>query len=113
MALKQLEQFEFHQTLESTAGDSLVVFSSNECASCKFWEQLLNEYQGSHPGLNIFRIDTGKDQALAEEFDVFHLPALHLYHNGEYHSEVQCEAKLPSIERAIKQALAAPAQDCP
>lgn len=112
-ALAQLEQFEFHQTLETTDGDALVVFSSNECASCKFWEELLQEYQENHPGLSIFRIDTGKDQALAEEFDVFHLPALHLYHGGQYHSEVQCEAKVESIESAIKQALAAPAQDSP
>jgi thioredoxin-like negative regulator of GroEL len=112
-AVHAIEQFEFHQTLESTAGTAIVFFSSRECLSCRYWQQLLEHYSKLHSDVHIFKIDAGQDQALTEEFNVFHLPALFLYHNGEYHSALQCEATLEALEQGIKTALAAPAEEMP
>ncbi|ALP53371.1 hypothetical protein Tel_09520 [Candidatus Tenderia electrophaga] len=112
-AVHALEQFEFHQTLDSTPGISIVFFSSRECLSCRYWEQLLEQFLKKHPDINIFKVDAGQDQALTEEFDVFHLPSLFLYQDGQYYSPLQAEAKLEALESAITAALEAPAKESP
>lgn len=112
-AVHAIEQFEFHQTLETTAGTSIVFFSSHECLSCRYWQQLLEHYSKLHPNTHIFKIDAGQDQALTEEFNVFHLPALFLYRNGQYHRPLQCEANLDALAAAVTEALAAPAEEMP
>lgn len=110
---KPLEQFEFHQTLAETRDVALVFFSSPNCSSCRYWEQLLDGYRHSHAGVHLFKIDAGRDQALTEEFGVYHLPALFLYYNGQYHSELQCEARIDTLEAAIATALKSPPQEMP
>lgn len=112
-AVSPLEQFEFHQTLESTPGIALVFFSSKECLSCRYWEQLLERFCHKHPDIQVFKIDAGLDQALTEEFDVFHLPSLFLYRDGRFHSPLQAEARLEALETAITEALESPAQEMP
>jgi len=112
-AVHAIEQFEFHQTLENTVGTAIVFFSSRECLSCRYWQQLLEHYSKLHPEIHIFRIDAGRDQALTEEFRVFDLPSLFLYHNGVYHCALQCEASITALENSIKEALAAPAEEMP
>ena len=112
-AVHALEQFEFHQTLETTPGISIVFFSSKECLSCRYWEQLLAQFCKKHPDVNVFKIDAGLDQALTEEFDVFHLPSLFLYNNGKYHCALQSEARLDALEEAIKHSLEATAEEMP
>lgn len=112
-AVYALEQFEFHQTLESTPGLSIVFFSSKGCLSCRYWEQLLEQFCKKHPDINVFKVDAGLDQALTEEFDVFHLPSLFLYQHGRYHSPLQAEARLDALESAITDALESPAEEMP
>ncbi len=112
-AVNALEQFEFHQTLESTAGNAIVFFSSKECMSCRYWDKVLEQFGKQRPDILIFKIDAGLDQALTEEFDVFHLPSLFLYHNGKYHSALQSEANIEALENSIKQSLASPAEEMP
>jgi len=112
-AVSALEQFEFHQTLESTTGNAIVFFSSKECMSCRYWENILDQFSKQHPDVSIYKVDAGLDQALTEEFDVFHLPSLFLYHNGKYHSALQSEANVNALEHSIKQALESPAEETP
>lgn len=111
--VKALEQFEFHQTLESTPGTSIVFFSSAECQSCRYWEEILSQLTQKHPEFNVFKVDAGQDQALTEEFDVFHLPSLFLYHEGQYHSPLQSEARLETLEDTIRESLEQPAEEMP
>jgi len=112
-AVNTLEQFEFHQTLESSPGISIVFFSSKECLSCRYWDKLLEQFSRQRPDISIYKIDAGLDQALTEEFDVFHLPSLFLYHNGVYHSALQSEANIVALELAISKALKLPAEEMP
>ncbi len=112
-AVRALEQFEFHHTLEKTPGTAIIFFSSRECLSCRHWQQLLEHYGKLHSDIHIFKVDAGQDQALTEEFNIFHLPALFIYDKGQYHSALQCEAKLATLETAIKETLAAPAEEMP
>jgi len=50
---------------------------------------------------------------VARCFGIFHLPTVYLYRDGQFHAELQCEARLESIRLAVQQLLSAPAQDEP
>jgi thioredoxin-like negative regulator of GroEL len=108
-----LNQFDFHHTLQECKGLSIVFFSSESCASCAYWRQLLSRYQARHPEVGVFEVDAKLDQALTEEFGVFHLPALFLYANGAFRSEIQCEANMDKLEGAIDEALINPPTELP
>ncbi len=108
-----LTQFDFHHALEDRSGLSIAFFSSSSCSSCAYWRKLLEQYRDQHPDVEIYEVDAKRDLALAEEFNIFHLPALFLYTDGEFHSEIQCEASLRKLESAIDVALASPAQELP
>ena len=112
-AASALEQFEFHQTLESSTGIAIVFFSSKECMSCRHWEKVLEQFSKQRPDISIYKIDAGLDQALTEEFDVFHLPSLFLYNNGKFHCSLQSEANISALEASINQALESPAEEAP
>lgn len=113
MPLSTLNQFDFHHTLAAQKGQSIVFFSSLGCASCSFWKQLLEKYKEQHPETAVYEVDAKQDQALAEEFSLFHLPALFLYAHGAFHSELQCEATLDKLNTAIHDALRNPPQEAP
>jgi thioredoxin-like negative regulator of GroEL len=99
--------------MQNTSGLSLVFFSSENCASCHYWEQLLWKFKSAHNYVNVFRVDAARDQALVEEFEIFHLPAIYLYMDGEFHSEIQCVAKLEVLEKEIQKLMLMPAQELP
>lgn len=113
MTFPLLDQFRFHHVLAETPGTALVMFTSIGCGSCRHWKQVLSVYREQYPDLALFEVDAGRDLALAREFHVFHLPALFLFHNGQYHAPLQCEAHPERLRTAILDALAKPAQEAP
>jgi len=108
-----LDEFGFHHRLADTPGVALVIFTGEGCASCRTWKRLLADHRAHHDDLTLFEVDAGHAQALAREFNVFHLPALFLYRDGHYHGALQCEARADALRAAIAAALARPAQDAP
>ncbi|WJW75166.1 thioredoxin family protein [Thiohalobacter sp. IOR34] len=111
--LARLDQFDFHARLGDLPGASLVIFTAPSCGACRQWRRLLESYHRDHPALRLFEVDAAEDQALAREFDVYHLPALFLYLDGEFHSALQCEAQPAALEAAIDAALAGPGEEAP
>jgi hypothetical protein len=61
----------------------------------------------------VFEIDAQMNPALVNEMGFFHLPALYLYNNGEFHSELQPQATPESIRRVIDEAAIKPAMEAP
>ncbi|NOX42399.1 MAG: thioredoxin family protein [Gammaproteobacteria bacterium] len=108
-----LNQFDFHSTMEDIRGVAIVFFETEGCSSCHYWENILAVYKKEHPLINVFHIDAAQDQALTEEFEIFHLPALFLYMDGKFHSNIQCEAKLDALNSEIQKLMAEPAQEVP
>lgn len=108
-----LDQFDYHHTLASTSGISLVIFWRRGCGSCNMWKSLLAQYQALHPAIHIFAVDVEQEAALVNELEIFHLPAMYLYANGDFHCELQVEAKLSKLEQAIHTALVLPATEQP
>ena len=112
-AFTSLDEFEFHHALAGTRGIALVIFTGAGCGSCRAWKRLLVAYRTQHPDLALFEVDAGHVQALAREFNVFHLPALFLYRDGHFHSALQSEAHPDTLRAVIEAALATPAQEAP
>ncbi len=112
MALHSLDEFNFHHTLAEQER-ALVMVSGEGCSSCRHWKLLLSQYHEAHPQLALFEVDAGHSQALVNEFEVFHLPSLFLFKDGEFHRRLECEARLPLLEAAIDEAFALPAEEAP
>jgi len=108
-----LDEFEFHHTLQQQRGVSLVIFTGRSCSSCHHWLQLLEQHQQHHPERSIFQVDAERSMALTHEFEVFHLPALFLYRDGQYHCPLQSVASSSALKSAIEEALNSAPQEAP
>lgn len=110
--LQRLDQFNFYPTLANTPGVALVLFTAAACGACRHWKQLLQGFFRSDD-IPVFEVDTGLDQALAQEFELFHLPALFLFVDGDYHRPLHCAANLAELRMALTAAVASPAEEAP
>ena len=108
----RLNASDFHHRLEQESGVSLVFFTHEICGSCQAWKRLLLELQATSP-VNVFEVNAETEMALTNEFEVFHLPSLFLYHNGRYHAPFQSVASLPAVHKAIEVLLDQPAVEMP
>ena len=108
-----LDQFEFHHTMSEMSGSVIVIFTGPACGSCKAWKKLLKEFKRLNPDVRLFEVDVEQDQALATEFSVFHLPALFLYRDGNYHGEIECEASLSALDSTLTELLRQSPQEMP
>jgi thioredoxin-like negative regulator of GroEL len=112
-SLPQLNQFDFHQRLADLPGATLVMFSSPDCGGCRHLRQVLGSVRRARPQWRVFEVDAQRDLALAHEFEIFHLPALFLFNDGEFHCELHTLAQETAIIEATRAALARPAEDPP
>ncbi len=112
-AIKMLTQFDFYPEIEHTKGLSLVYFSAHACSSCTHLSHILTDLAEEQTDLSIFKVDAQQDQALIKEYEVFHLPAMFLFKEGQYHAELQCEARPKSILSCISSASQLPAEEAP
>ena len=112
-AIVTLDQFDFHHRIGDTRGPALVLFHAPGCSSCRHWKRLLVDYAGLHNNVSLYQVDVQRDVALAHEFGLFHLPALFLYLNGQFHCEFQSEARMEDLHTAFNAAIGAPSQEPP
>ncbi len=113
MALTKLNQFDFHPTLAESKGVSLVMFTAPGCGSCRQLKLVLEGHAEVFADLHLFEVDAQQDQALTNEFDVFHLPSLFLFREGQFHAQIEAEPMPQQIRSAIDAALAEGAQEAP
>jgi thioredoxin-like negative regulator of GroEL len=112
-AIATLSQFDFHHRIGLTHGPALVLFHAPGCASCRLWQRLLADYAGVHENVTLYQVDVQRDMALAHEFGLFHLPALFLYVNGQFHCEFHAEPRMEKIHSALHAAIETPPQEAP
>ena len=111
-AFTRLAEGEFHNQLAAVSGIAVVLFTSPHCGACRAWKRLLP------PALSgladaWFEVDVAEATGVARYYGIFHLPTVYLYRDGQFHAELQCEARADSIRLAAQQLLIAPAQDEP
>jgi len=111
--LRRINDSNFYSVLQDSNGVVIVFFTSAGCNSCRYWKALLEQLSIQRPALQVFEIDAEQSMGLAREYEVFHLPALFVFVNGQYHAPLQCEARLETIDHTLDSLLAAPAQDAP
>ena len=90
----------------------MVLFTAPRCGACRAWKRLLPD---ALAGLadSLFEVDVSEATGMARYFGIFHLPTVYLYRDGQFHAELQCEARPESIRRAVQNLLAATPQDEP
>ena len=94
-------------------GTALVMFTSPDCGGCRHLRQVLHEVRRRVPDWQVFEVDAQRDPALANEFEVFHLPTIFLFQNGLFHRQLETEARTEAIISATRSALRQPAWEAP
>ncbi|MDJ0738199.1 MAG: thioredoxin family protein [Gammaproteobacteria bacterium] len=108
-----LSQFDFHARLEALTGAALVMFSGAGCGACRHLRRVFAEVHRQRPDWGLFEIDAGRDQALCNEFEVFHLPTVFLFSDGRFHCQLEAEARPSAIIAATVAALQQAADEAP
>jgi len=115
--LQELDEFSFHPVISETSGITLVFFTGPHCASCHHLRDLFilekQQFVDHFSQFSVFEIKADKATALVNEFNVFHLPSMFLYHEGQFHCELQSQAHPKKIIEAIELALSKPAEEEP
>jgi thioredoxin-like negative regulator of GroEL len=111
--IQVLNEHEFYNRLAETLGPCIVFFTKPGCSACRAWKLLLNDLLQHRYDIIVYQVDAEQNMALSHEYELFHLPALYLFVNGEFHCELQVEARLSHLLAGIDAALAAPAEDAP
>ena len=108
----RLAEGDFHRSLAAASGVAAVLFSAPHCRACRAWKRLLPE---ALSGLadRLFEVDVSEATGVARYFGIFHLPTVYLYRDGQFHAELQCEARAEAIRPTVQGLLAAPPQDEP
>ncbi len=109
--MEGLDEFDFHARLRDGPGLALVLFSSPTCGGCRRAEGLLRA--AVPPGVRLYRVDVQRSLALARAYEVFHLPVLFLFRDGQFHARLDCEITPSALRAAMGEALALPAQEEP
>jgi thioredoxin-like negative regulator of GroEL len=89
------------------------MFTSQDCGSCRHLHRVMLSVARERPEWRLFEVDAQRDAALTREFDVFHLPTLFLFHNGEFHCELHAEGRPAAIVEATLAALGRPPEEAP
>jgi len=113
MALFKLTQFDFHQTLAEKGGVSLVMFTAPGCGSCRQLRHALESAPDALGDIKLFEVDAQEDLALTREFDVFHLPSMFLFKDGQFHAQIEAEPLPQHVAAAVQSALAGGPQEAP
>jgi thioredoxin-like negative regulator of GroEL len=108
-----LTQFDFHSRMVDLTGITLVAFTAVACGACRHLRQVLHQLTRQEPEWHLFEIDAEREQALTNEFEVFHLPTIFLFVDGQYHCQLHAEAHPRSFVRAVHAALQQPAVEAP
>lgn len=112
LAWRSVHEGDFHRTLSQWPGRTLVLFGQPGCGACRLAEAIV---PAALDGVvqQLVRIDAAAQAALAREFEVFHLPALHLYVDGRYHAPLQCELTDAALRSAVARLARGPAVEAP
>ncbi len=111
--IRKLDDENFYTQLANTAGLSVVFFTSQGCASCRRWQELFREFLTCYADVQIFAVDAQTSMALTRAYEVFHLPSLFLFIDGQYHRPLQPHASVASLRAAIDDARMLRAEDEP
>ncbi|TBU74175.1 thioredoxin family protein [Phytopseudomonas daroniae] len=107
----ELSDFDADQQLLSLPGTSLVIFTSQGCAACRYARERLPRL--SLPVERLAWIDAGANGGLVRRYEVFHLPALFVVRDGQFLGALHSRLAPLDLERALASVLARPPEELP
>jgi thioredoxin 1 len=108
----RLAEGNFHARLAALSGVAVVLFSAPGCGACRAWKRLLPDALADIADV-FHELDVSEATGVARYYNIFHLPTIYLYRDGQFHAELQCEARHDSVRQGALRMLAEPAQDEP
>jgi len=112
MLMQELNEFNFHAALADRTGVSLVMFSGPDCGTCRRLEKIFPHLIPDRT-VHLYKVNVQKATSLARAYEVFHLPSLFVFVDGQYHGPLHAEPTPEKFSRALSALLAAPAQEEP
>ena len=108
-----LDAWTYHPALDALAGAALVVFTAPGCGACRALRRALAT--GPDPGFSWrwFEVDAATSAGLVADLEIFHLPAMFLYAEGDYYAEVHAPPRPDDLAAAMAAARAGPRGDPP
>lgn len=107
----ELTDLDADQQLLAWRGVSLVIFTGEGCASCRWARRELPRLD--LPVDRLCWIDAGRNGGLVARYEVFHLPALFVVRNGNFHGAVQARLNRSDLTTAIECAVQCLEEDLP
>ncbi len=111
--MEKVSELGFWPRMAVQTGWTILFFTSAGCHSCRIWRRLLGEYEAQRVDLQVWEIDAGIEMGLAREFEVYHLPALFLFRDGQYQRPIQVEARLGALGEWMDSHADLPPEDMP
>lgn len=111
--IQSVNEEDFHHLIPAHRGNLLVIFTGHSCSSCGVLRRTLRKMLETGERLRVIEVDAHANMGLVQEFDVFHLPAMFLYVDGEFHAEIHSAPLADRLRTAIRNALVSPAQEAP
>jgi thioredoxin 1 len=109
----QLSQSDLHHRIAENPAPTIVFFRSDACSSCRHLHKILEQVHRHRPDWLVYEVDAQAEIGLTREFEIFHLPAIFLFKQGDFHCEISCEASPSAVEEAVTEAMRQPAQEAP
>ncbi|WP_256666338.1 MULTISPECIES: thioredoxin [unclassified Pseudomonas] len=111
MKALELTDLDIDQQLLGLPGTSLLVFTSVGCSSCRWARQQLPGW--ALPVDRVCWIDAGHNGGAVERYQIFHLPALFVVCDGQFHGALQARLTASDLTHGVEQALTRKPEELP
>lgn len=115
-----VHEFDFDATLRRLGGVAVVIFTSPWCGACRAVKRALSQLEcdtlareGTSSALHLLEVDAGESAGLTADLEVFHLPAMFVFKDAEFHGALHAPPRADALARALVDLLAAPRQEPP
>lgn len=108
MQIDLLDPLDYYTVLDERTAPSVVIFTGPACGACRRLKAILAKMLPI-PEVMVFEVSAERAGGLVEELEIFHLPALFLYQNGDLHAEIHSVLRPDALLAAIDAARSAPA----
>jgi len=105
--IHRLDPSDYYPLLDDRLAPSLVIFTAPACGACRRLVSVLTEMDPME-GMDVFAVSAERAAGLIEELEIFHLPAIFLYRDGDLHAEIHAVLKPEALRSAIESAQRAP-----
>ena len=102
-----LDPADYYPILDARQPPALVIFTAPACGACRRLKAILAQLP-PFPDTAVYEVSAERAGGLVEELEIFHLPALFLYQDGDLHAPIHARLTADSLREAIETARAGP-----